>query len=167
MKKLRVKSDSSQLTQLIAGEFASKISKIKSNSAKVITLKGDLGSGKTTFALGFLNNFGIKPHAVSPTFVIMKRYKINLKFLSARTSQLQVGKTQNSKIENIYHLDAYRLHSKKDLNVLGFGEILKNSKNIVLVEWPERIKGTQFKNKTQIYFSYGKKENERALIFSQ
>lgn len=153
MKKIGVQSDSPQLTRLIAGKFASKISKIKLNSAKVVTLKGDLGSGKTTFVLGFLNYFGIRPHAASPTFVIMKSYK--RKGIRAKG------------IEGIYHLDAYRLRSKKDLEALEFNKILKNPTNIILIEWPERINGMRFKNKAQINFSYGKKENERTLMFSQ
>ena len=147
MGKIIIESDSPKITALVASRFASRISREKSGSAKIITLKGNLGSGKTTFVLGFLNHFGIKPHAASPTFVIMKHYK------SGRGPA------------NIYHLDAYRLKSKKDLEVLGFEEISRDPKNIVLVEWPEMVKGMRFKNYFPIKFFYGKKENERIIVF--
>lgn len=159
MEKIKVESDSPQLTRMIAGEFASKISKVKTDFARVITLKGDLGSGKTTFVLGFLNYFGIKPHAASPTFVIMKRYAFH------RQTTNNKRLTTETKNGAIYHLDAYRLHSKKDLDILGFSEVLKNPKNIVLIEWPEMIKGMNFTGATKINFSYGKKENERTIVF--
>lgn len=135
-------------TKRLGFDLAKKLSKQASkNEAIAVILKGNLGAGKTTFVLGFLDYFGIKPHAASPTFVIMKKYKINSKL-----------KTKNSKTESIYHLDAYRLQSKKDLGVLGFDEILNNPKNIILIEWPERIKGMSFKNKIVLGLAYGKKE---------
>jgi tRNA threonylcarbamoyladenosine biosynthesis protein TsaE len=154
-KTIRVLSDSALITKKIGAEFAgSLIKNSKVNQAPVITLRGDLGAGKTTFVLGFLSHFGIKPHAASPTFVIMKRY--------ATKCQMPNSKCQ---IENIYHLDAYRLHSKNDLGMLGFDKILKNSKNIILIEWPEKIKGVNFKNRISVKFNYGKKENERVISF--
>jgi len=150
MKKIKVLSDSPEITKKIAFIFAALVSKKSSKNARIITLKGDLGSGKTTFILGFLNFFGIKPHAASPTFVIMKHYKPR----EQRTKGI---------VENIYHLDGYRLRSRKDLEVLEFGKIEKNPKNIILIEWPERIKGKTFKEKISLIFSYGKEENQRLI----
>ncbi|HPW34392.1 MAG TPA: tRNA (adenosine(37)-N6)-threonylcarbamoyltransferase complex ATPase subunit type 1 TsaE [Candidatus Paceibacterota bacterium] len=141
-------SDSSKTTQKLGWLLAEKISQIKNDSAKVVLLRGDLGSGKTTFSIGFLKYFGIKPKAASPTFVLMKHYKSKLK------------------IKEIYHLDAYRLRSKKDLDTLGFEEILNNSKNIVLIEWPEKISGTKFPFKININFSYGKEIDDRFIKIS-
>jgi tRNA threonylcarbamoyladenosine biosynthesis protein TsaE len=148
MKKyLKVISQSPEETKAIGKAFALSASKdFLNNQALVICIWGDLGSGKTTFVLGFLRYFGIKPHAASPTFVILKRY------FSKKESF------------NIYHLDAYRLHSKKDLDILGFDEIINNPKNIVLIEWPQKIKA-RFKNSVKISFSFGKKENERIIYF--
>jgi tRNA threonylcarbamoyladenosine biosynthesis protein TsaE len=153
MKKVKIYSDSSFITQKIASEIARMVCKNKSDSARVITLKGDLGSGKTTFVLGFLKYFGIKPHAISPTFVIMKKYRVKNKEL--------IG----NKMENIYHIDAYRLNSKKDLEVLDFDRIFKNPQNTILIEWPEKIAKASFSNKIEINFYHGRKENERVLFF--
>jgi tRNA threonylcarbamoyladenosine biosynthesis protein TsaE len=70
----------------------------------------------------------------SPTFVVMKAYKIsNLKSkISAK------AKSQNFK--NLIHIDAYRLKTGEDLKMLGWEEIIKNPRNIVLIEWPENVK---------------------------
>ncbi len=154
MKEIKIKSDSVSLTKKIAEKFAPVFLKeyFFKNKTQAIIFKGNLGAGKTAFILGFLNYFGVKPKAASPTFVIMKKYR-----------PLKNFKYKNQKIENIYHLDAYRLNSKKDLEVLGFEDILKNPQNMILIEWPEKIKGAELKNKIPIKIDYGKKENERII----
>jgi len=47
--------------------------------------------------------------------------------------------------------------------VLGFGEILSDPQNIILIEWPEKIERVLPKNILKIEFKYGKKENERKI----
>jgi tRNA A37 threonylcarbamoyladenosine biosynthesis protein TsaE len=39
---------------------------------------------------------------------------------------------------DIYHIDAYRIKSKDLLN-LGWNEIISDFKNIIIVEWAERV----------------------------
>ena len=87
----------------------------------LVLLKGELGAGKTTFAQGALKALGAEGPFTSPTFVIMKKYEI-----------------KNSKFDFIYHFDCYRVGAK-DVLELGWEEIINNPKNLVLVEWPERI----------------------------
>lgn len=82
----------------------------------VICLTGDLGSGKTTFIQGLLKGLKIKGPHTSPTFVIMKKYG-----------------------NNIFHFDAYRVGVKDILN-LGWKEIISDKKNIIIIEWADRIK---------------------------
>jgi tRNA threonylcarbamoyladenosine biosynthesis protein TsaE len=91
---------------------------------EIICLQGDLGAGKTTFSQGFLREMGIEGALTSPTFVVMKQYVIKNKVLS---------------LKNIYHIDTYRVESE-DILTLGWEEILADKKNIILVEWPEKIK---------------------------
>jgi len=163
----KIQSDSGNFTRQLGRRFASLVSQRSFfREPSVVFLKGDLGSGKTTFVLGFLRYFGIKPVAASPTFVILKSYKV---------------KSRKHKVDKIHHLDAYRLKSKKDLNVLGFDEILKNPRNIILIEWPERIKGlparlaeapakragrhgSGVRGRILINFFHGPKENERTIV---
>ena len=60
----------------------------------VIGLNGDLGAGKTVFTKGIGKYLGVKRVINSPTFTIMKIYDTN-----------------NETINNLYHLDVYRLDS--------------------------------------------------------
>jgi len=91
--------------------------------ALVFGLKGDLGAGKTTFLQGFAKGLGIRTRIISPTYVIMNRFPL-----------------KKGKFRNFYHIDCYRLESVKEMKALGFEEIIEDKKNIVCVEWPERIK---------------------------
>ena len=105
---------SSTQTQRFAEKFAGQIKEQK--KALIIGLQGDLGSGKTTFVQGFAKGLGVKEKVLSPTFVIMKKYG------------------------NFYHIDCYRLENSKELLELGWDKIMSNSQNIILIEWPERVK---------------------------
>jgi tRNA threonylcarbamoyladenosine biosynthesis protein TsaE len=93
------------------------------DKAIVFGLKGDLGAGKTTFLQGFAKGLGIKEKVISPTFVIMNRFDI-----------------KKGKFKNFYHLDCYRIERAKEMENLGFEEIISDPKNIVCIEWPEKIK---------------------------
>jgi len=84
--------------------------------AVVLALKGNLGSGKTNFLQGFARGLGIKEKINSPTFVIIKRFG------------------------NFYHFDCYRIQKQKDILNLGFKKIINNPKNIVAIEWADKIK---------------------------
>jgi tRNA threonylcarbamoyladenosine biosynthesis protein TsaE len=146
----KIQSDSGNFTRQLGRRFASLVSRGSFfREPLVVFLKGDLGSGKTTFVLGFLRYFGIKPVAASPTFVILKSYKV---------------KSRKYKVDKIHHVDAYRLKSKRDLDILGFGKIIKDPKNVILIEWPERVKGLRIKDKMSINFFHGQKENERTVV---
>ncbi len=109
-------------TEKIAREFAKKILKQKRDKALVVGLYGDLGSGKTTFVQMLAKILGIKESITSPTFVILKNYRL----LTANYLLL-------------IHIDAYRLESGKELEKLGWKEISDNPENIILIEWPERV----------------------------
>lgn len=90
--------------------------------AKVLYLSGELGSGKTTLTKEIATLLGVREKVVSPTFVIMKKYK-----------------TKDKKIKNLIHMDAYRLDKKEELVNFGWEEILSNKENLIIVEWPERV----------------------------
>ena len=105
-------------------------------------MRGDLGAGKTTFTQGFFRGLGIKRNPISPTFVIMRRYAVPRKHF-----------------KNIYHFDAYRLKRTEDLAVLGFDDVLSDAKNIVLIEWPERV-GKNFTAGCRAVGFYSWKERE-------
>lgn len=126
----------------------------KMQGGEVICLSGELGSGKTTFTQGFLESLGAEGPYTSPTFLIMKQYEI-------RRKNKEESKKQKKEIQNIYHIDAYRV-GEKDVADLGWEEIIADKKNIVIVEWAERIKNIVPQNALWIKFEW-LNENERKI----
>lgn len=126
---------------------------LKLNGPIVIALKGDLGAGKTTFVQGFLKGLGSRARVVSPTFILMRRHKLSGK----------IGK----KFANLFHIDAYRLKDPQQFEALNMKDILKDPRNIILIEWPEQAKKILPKNTTRITFEYGKKEHERTITITR
>jgi len=108
---------------------------------KVLCLYGDLGSGKTTFVQGLARGLGIKKRVLSPTFIMMRQYG------------------------NFYHIDLYRAENEKDVEGLGLQEIWSDPKNIVVIEWAEKIKKILPKRKTEIFFE-NIDENRRKITLS-
>jgi tRNA threonylcarbamoyladenosine biosynthesis protein TsaE len=105
--------------------------------ATVVGLYGDLGSGKTTFTKILAQTLGVTDTLSSPTFIIMKSYE-----LKAKTWNL------------LYHIDAYRLESGIEMKKLGWNDIVKNPDNLIIVEWPERIKEVMPENHIRIDFVF-------------
>lgn len=95
--------------------------------ALLLALKGELGSGKTTFIQGFAQGLGIKERITSPTFVLLKKFPIP-------KQKITIG------FKQFFHIDCYRLNDPKELISLGFREIIADPENIVAVEWAEKIK---------------------------
>lgn len=93
------------------------------NKAVVIALEGDLGSGKTHFVQGFAKHLDIKEKITSPTFVILKRFKIG-----------------GAKIRNLIHIDAYRIEKPEEILELRWNEFINDPSNIILVEWADKIR---------------------------
>ena len=110
-------------------ELLAEIQLKPSDKAVVIALSGDLGTGKTTLVQTIARDLGITEIVTSPTFVIMKRFKI------------RKNSCPNScKFASFYHIDCYRIQKSKEILNLGFKEIISNPKNIVAIEWADRIK---------------------------
>ncbi|KKS84151.1 MAG: ATP/GTP hydrolase [Candidatus Gottesmanbacteria bacterium GW2011_GWA1_43_11] len=91
--------------------------------ATILTLSGELGSGKTTFVQGLAKGLGLTTRLVSPTFVMVKEYPLT-----------------NTKFKLFLHLDLYQVQSEADLAGIDWTEILTNPSNLVVIEWPEVIK---------------------------
>ncbi len=144
-----IRSLSPEGTRRLAERFARRIAaSAPGRSAAVVALFGDLGAGKTTFVQGFARGLGIGRRPASPTFVIMRRYTI---------------KKRRSSYAHFYHVDAYRIRKPAAMDALGFREILSDARNIVLIEWPERVKPFIPRGAAAIRFRHGIKENERSI----
>jgi tRNA threonylcarbamoyladenosine biosynthesis protein TsaE len=84
----------------------------------VVALRGELGTGKTSFARAFIAARAGRPVEVpSPTFTLVQTY------------DLPSGA--------IWHFDLYRLERPDDAIELGIDEAF--ALGISLIEWPERL----------------------------
>lgn len=139
---------SSSETKKIGRSLAKAIQKKgPQEKAFILALIGDLGGGKTTFLQGFAKGLGVKDTILSPTFIIMKRFEI-----------------EDSKFLNFYHIDCYRVEKEKEILDLGLKKIISNPKNIVAIEWADKIKKALPPKCLNIKFEFlGKKT--RKIIF--
>lgn len=120
-------TSSAKETKILAKELAEELLKRKDKKRKkalIIGLKGELGGGKTTFLQGFAKGLGVKEKVLSPTFVLMKKYGINSNY---------------SPFKTFYHLDCYRINSPAGVETLNLEEIMNNPKNLLAIEWVEKI----------------------------
>ena len=86
----------------------------------VITLRGELGAGKTTLVRGLLQALGHAGRVKSPTYTLVEVYEV---------SRL-----------SLYHFDFYRFHDPSEWTYTGFRDVF-NGQNVCLIEWPERARG--------------------------
>jgi tRNA threonylcarbamoyladenosine biosynthesis protein TsaE len=117
---MKITTHSAAQMHSAAGDFISTLP--PRERATIVTLSGDLGAGKTTFAQGIAKHLGIDETVTSPTFVIEKVYQL-----------------KKQPFERLIHIDAYRLESAHELEVLGWEEIAADPKNVIVIEWPERV----------------------------
>lgn len=100
------------------------------NIGDILTLNGELGSGKTVFVKGIGNHFNIQDEISSPTFTIVNEY------------------TTNS--FPIYHFDVYRLNDMYNfLETIGTDYF---SKGPCFIEWGKNIEEILPRNTIHIDF---------------
>lgn len=134
-------------TRLLASEAAKRLASLPRDRAAVVTLRGDLGAGKTTFTQGFLSAFGIDEPVTSPTFMLMHRYPLSVSFKDA------------------YHLDAYRLAHQADVATLGLEALIADPANLVLIEWPE-VADALMRPALDVRIAHGATESERVITLA-
>ncbi len=92
-------------------------------TATLVTLSGELGAGKTAFTKALAKALGVEDAVTSPTFVLEKIYVLG----------------EAVPFTRLIHIDAYRLKEGKELAALGFDEVMREEKNLVILEWPEQV----------------------------
>ncbi len=100
----------------------------------LLTLTGDLGSGKSTFARALIRKLAGDPHleVPSPTYTLVQSYDLpNLR---------------------VVHADLYRVSDASELIELGWDETVENA--LVLVEWAEKAGGALSDNRVDAHFSH-------------
>ncbi|MBN1308326.1 MAG: tRNA (adenosine(37)-N6)-threonylcarbamoyltransferase complex ATPase subunit type 1 TsaE [Chitinispirillaceae bacterium] len=81
---------------------------------ELYALEGELGTGKTEFVRGFVNEIDAGIVVRSPSFTIVNTYD-TVRF-------------------PVYHFDFYRLHDASELDEIGFDEYL-TGEGVCLIEW--------------------------------
>ncbi|MBU0619595.1 tRNA (adenosine(37)-N6)-threonylcarbamoyltransferase complex ATPase subunit type 1 TsaE [Patescibacteria group bacterium] len=114
---MKIITNSEKETFELGKKFVKKI-----KPGDIIGLIGDLGAGKTIFAKGIADGLGVKQNINSPTFVIMKIYKIN-----------------TSQIKQFCHIDTYRLKHAQDLINIGADEYFNQPHAVTIIEWADKI----------------------------
>ena len=85
---------------------------------EVVTLTGDLGTGKTVFAKGFAAGLGVKEHVSSPTYTIVQQY-------------------DDGRLP-LYHFDVYRIGDISEMDETGYDDCISGD-GVTLIEWAEMI----------------------------
>jgi tRNA threonylcarbamoyladenosine biosynthesis protein TsaE len=99
--------------------FAAKIALILV-PGDVVYLRGELGTGKTTFARAIIQQRGSTDSVTSPTFTLIETYHLDDVLVA--------------------HLDLYRIESDAEMEGIGLRDYLDGSW-ICLIEWPDRAPG--------------------------
>jgi N-acetylmuramate 1-kinase len=136
---VRLEVASEEETALLAREIATLL-----KSGDVVTLAGDLGAGKTTFARAVMRALTGDPalEAPSPTFTLMQIYE--------------------GAFGRIVHADFYRIGSAADVAELGWEEACEDA--IVLVEWAEHALGLFGRDRLDVRLSFAEPERPNARL---
>ena len=106
---LEVVTASAEETEAVGARLAERL-----EPGDVVTVSGELGSGKTTFVRGACRGLGVTAPVTSPTFTIGHRYRGRL---------------------DVSHVDLYRFSG---LSPAEWGDLEPYFEDaIVFVEWPE------------------------------
>ena len=111
---LVVTSASAEATRSLAARLGAEAA-----AGDVITLRGDLGAGKTQFAKGFARGLGVAAVVNSPSFTLMAEYAGRLP---------------------LFHLDLYRLAGAADAIAGGLLDERQQA-GATVIEWAERLDG--------------------------
>ncbi len=115
---------------------------------EVIALIGPLGSGKTHLVKGIAAGLGAADsrRVTSPTFILINEYtgpKMRL---------------------DVYHVDAYRLESVAEFEMLGFDDLCRPD-SVVLIEWADRVQSAlQDVDTMQIELAHIDQNNRRIRL---
>lgn len=130
--------------RLIANIIAAKL-----RQCDIVTLSGEVGAGKTTFARSLIQALATEiVEVTSPTFTLMQSYDIKL---------------ADGIYDTLWHLDLYRLESGREAENLGLEELWQH---ITVIEWPAIIKQSLPEHHLDISFDFGDNYDTRNIIIT-
>jgi tRNA threonylcarbamoyladenosine biosynthesis protein TsaE len=106
---VELESSSAEETERVAAELARGL-----GAGDVVTVSGDLGTGKTTFVRGACHALGVAATVTSPTYAVGNRYPGS---------------------PDVSHLDLYRLGELTEADWADLEPYFDDA--VVFVEWPE------------------------------
>jgi tRNA threonylcarbamoyladenosine biosynthesis protein TsaE len=135
---VEVVTASAEETEGVAARLAARL-----RVGDLVTVSGELGSGKTTFVRGACRALGITAPVTSPTFTIGHRY---------------VG------VVTVSHLDLYRFHT---VSPAEWGDLEPYfDEALVFVEWPEAGAGVLPASRAAVALSHAGGDERRIELSS-
>lgn len=135
---LTVKTRNTEETQQLGRLFGSNM-----RPGDVVTLSGDMGTGKTVFVQGVAEGLECTKRATSPSYVLIKTYEGRLP---------------------VAHADLYRCSTTGEVSDLGLTPMLE-APWVALIEWGERAGGILPSDALEIAFDFTEDDNERIVQF--
>jgi tRNA threonylcarbamoyladenosine biosynthesis protein TsaE len=124
-----METSSPEETEALAAELAARLVQ-----GDVVTVSGELGTGKTTFVRGACAALGVRERVTSPTYTIGHRYH------GERTE--------------VSHLDLYRF--QQGVSAAEWGDLEPYFDDaVVFVEWPEAGEGVLPRSRFDVHIEHG------------
>ena len=111
----------------------------------LITLRGDLGAGKTTLAQAICAGYGVVEEVTSPTYALVHKY------VADRSP--------------VYHVDLYRLSKESELTNIGWDDIVAE-RALVIVEWPEHAGSRMPADHLPIALEYSHTDSDHRVLLA-
>jgi len=137
-------------TKITAQKFARKL-----KPGDLLALSGNLGSGKTCFAKGIIEELtGIKENFQgSPTFALIQEYQ------SAEDSL-------SKSVERVFHFDFYRVKNALELFQIGWHEYVADTNSVCVIEWADLFPEILPRGAKWIKF-FDEGENQRRIVIEK
>jgi tRNA threonylcarbamoyladenosine biosynthesis protein TsaE len=112
--------------------------------ARMVILRGDLGTGKTTLVKGIAEGLeaASQDEVTSPTFTLIHEY--------------------HGPEVHLYHVDLYRIDTPRELDTLGLDELFAEEGNLVLLEWGEKF--PRFEKERDVEISIERRSDQERKI---
>jgi tRNA threonylcarbamoyladenosine biosynthesis protein TsaE len=111
----------------------------------IVTLQGDVGTGKTTLVRGLLRARGVSGPVKSPTYTLVEHYPISSLYF--------------------YHFDFYRFTNANEWDSAGMSDYFRDDA-VCIVEWPERVGDRLPTPDLALSLSYGAGEGRELIAIA-
>jgi RNA polymerase primary sigma factor len=105
------------------------IDEVLQDNSSMFFLRGEMGTGKTTFVQKFCEKIRTIETAKSPTYDILEEYHISSKSPLAKSTRFR----------SVAHLDVHRLEEPADNDLAWIEEELSDTSKIIFVEWADNL----------------------------